>query len=155
LAEETLVSLRNVLPDYATPANPLDLTGGAMLKPELIAQSIEAISKDPGIGLIGYVFDVPGKEDARGFAARFMKEIGAGVAASALPTVLLSNAFMPVNGFSRALADDNGIAYSGGGLRHVLTAMGHLLRWSGALADRTEPAAVAHVDAFRWCQGRW
>jgi len=146
LAEETLVSLRTLLPDYATPANPLDLTGGAMLKPELIAQSIEAISKDPGVGLVGYVFDVPGKADARGFAARFMKEIGAGIAASAVPAVLLSNAFMPVNGFSRALADDNGIAYSGGGLRHVLTAMGHILRWSGALADRSEPAAVAHVD---------
>jgi len=146
LAEETLASLRKLLPDYATPANPLDLTGGAMLRPELIAQSIETISNDPGIGLIGYVFDVPGKADARGFAARFMKEIGAGVAASAIPVVLLSNAFTPVNGFSRALAEDNGIAYSGGGLRHVLTAMGHLARWSGGWVDRPEPAAVAHVD---------
>ncbi len=146
LTEETLLSLRSVLPDYATPANPLDLTGGAMLRPELIAQSIETISKDPGIGVIGYVFDVPGKADARGVAARFMKEIGLGVAASAIPVVLLSNAFAPVNGFSRSLAEDNGIAYSGGGLRHVLTALGHLVRWSGAVAGRTEPGSVAHVD---------
>ncbi len=146
LAEETLVSLRSVLPDYATPANPLDLTGGAMLRPELIAQSIATISKDPSIGLIGYVFDVPGKADARGFAARFMKEIGAGVAASAIPVVLLSNAFTPVNGFSRALAEDNGIAYSGGGLRHVLTAMGHLVRWSAASIGRPPAASIAQAD---------
>ncbi len=147
LAEDTLTSLRSILPDYASPANPLDLTGAAMLQPELIARSIETISNDPGIGLIGVVFDAPAKADPRGFSEGFMKEIGVGVAASAKPVVVMSNAFAAVNGFARALTEANGLAYSGGGLRHVLTAVGHLARWSGAVAAKTRPAPVSPVEA--------
>ena len=43
LSDATIARLRDALPPMASPANPLDLTGAAMLEPELI---VKAISDD-------------------------------------------------------------------------------------------------------------
>src|SRR3546814_19069364 len=63
-----------VLPPLATPNNPLDVTGAAMIEPELIARSLKALAQDPQIAALSFVFDAPPKEDARGFARRRSEE---------------------------------------------------------------------------------
>ena len=128
LSDETLVRLRETLPEMATPNNPLDLTGAAMLKPELIPKSIAAIAGDPAVGLVGFVFDAPLKEDKRGAARTFIKSVGEGFKAVSKPCLMMSNTATSVNGDARALTDEYGVVYSGGGVRHCLTGIGHLLR---------------------------
>ncbi len=134
LAPETLTALREALPSYATPNNPLDTTGAAMTQPDLIAQALRVISNDPSIGLVSFVFDAPAKADARGFAARFIDAVGQGIKDAATPGLMFSHTFSPVSGEGRGMTDAAGVAYSGGGLRHALTAIGHLFRWSSAKA---------------------
>lgn len=140
LADATRARLRETLPPLATPANPLDITGAAMLKPELIAQSVAAIAADPAVGVVSFVFDAPLKEDAHGAARGFIRSVGEGFAAADKPCVMLSNTFMPVNAEARALAEDCGVVYSGGGVRHGVTALGHLMR---AGRPRATPVAAA------------
>lgn len=134
LAPATLTALREALPSYATPNNPLDTTGAAMTQPDLIAEALRIVSNDPSIGMVSFVFDAPAKADARGFAARFIDAVGQGIKDAATPGLMFSHTFSPVSAEGRGMTDSAGVAYSGGGLRHALTAIGHLFRWSSAKA---------------------
>jgi len=154
LAAPTLARLRETLPEMATPANPLDITGAAMLQPELIAQSVAAIAADPAIGLVSFVFDAPLKQDAHGMGRKFIEAVGQGFASTDKPCVMVSNTFVPVNGEARALTEGCGVPYSGGGVRLGLAALGHLLRasrWAPpaqqAMPAMPAPGAAAEADA--------
>ncbi len=142
LAPETLKTLREVLPTMATPNNPLDVTGAAMLEQELVTKAIAAIAQDPKIGLVAFTFDAPVKADERGFARSFLKHIGAGFAAAGKPCLLTSHTFSGVSADGRALADEFGIVYSGGGVRHSLKALS-LLAKAGAAARPAASTAAA------------
>ncbi|MGQ0700383.1 MAG: acetate--CoA ligase family protein [Panacagrimonas sp.] len=149
-ALETLSALRDALPPLATPANPLDITGAVMLEPALIARSLAAVVNDPGVGVVGFVFDAPVTEDKRGFARSFMTQVAAGFEASGKPSFMMSHTFSAVSGEARAMTDELRIVYSGGGVRHCLNALGHLFRrsheplLSAALLDSPSPGAPRH-----------
>lgn len=66
LAPATTARLRALLPPFATPQNPLDLTGVVFGAPEVYTQALHALADDPSIGVIGAVQDVPAGLDADG-----------------------------------------------------------------------------------------
>jgi acetate---CoA ligase (ADP-forming) len=149
LTPTTLTALQESLPPYATPSNPLDVTGAVMLEPQLIVESIATLSEDPNVGLVGYIFDSPLKDDQRGTSRNFMKSIGEGMKASKKPAIMFSHAFTSVNADARALADDFEIIYSGGGLRHVLAAIVRLFRWSSRPSHNEIRAATVPLTGTR------
>ncbi|WP_321960537.1 acetate--CoA ligase family protein [Paraburkholderia sp. J7] len=126
LAGATLARLREALPPFATPANPLDITGAAMLQPDLIPTALAALASDTSVGALGFVFDAPLKDDARGFARNFIRHIGEGFKAAGKPCLMMSHTFSAVNGEARDMTDAAGVVYSGGGVRHCVSALGHL-----------------------------
>ncbi len=132
LSAETTRELRAVLPEMATPGNPLDITGAAMLNPELIEKALAVLGRDPDVGLVSFIFDAPLPGPGAEMARPFINHVGAGIAAAAKPGLMVSYAFMPVPAESRAMVDAAGVAYSGAGLSHALTAIGHLQAWSQA-----------------------
>lgn len=142
LSEATMAALRDTLPPLATPANPLDVTGAAMLQPELIVRSLEAMARDESVGVLGFMFEAPLKEDKRGAARMFIRHIGEGFKAAGKPCLMMSSTFSAVNGEARALTEECGVVYSGGGVRHCLSAIGHLLRRGAWEARRTDVAAA-------------
>src|SRR3546814_11756207 len=113
-----------VLPPLATPNNPLDVTGAAMIEPELIARSLKALAQDPQIAALSFVFDAPPKEDARGFARRFIGQIGAGFKDAGKPFVMLSHTLSGVSGNARALTEELVATSSGSGGAPGLTEIG-------------------------------
>ncbi|MDB5969939.1 MAG: CoA-binding protein [Hydrocarboniphaga sp.] len=144
LQKETLARLRAALPEFATPSNPLDVTGGAMLKPELLETALGEIARDPGVGIVVHLFDAPAKIENVGIGRVFLKHIGAGFAAGGKPAVMLSHNYMPVSGDARTLAEEAGIIYSGAGLSHGIAAIGHLIAWSRV--QRAAPRAYAQAS---------
>ncbi|WP_321938186.1 acetate--CoA ligase family protein [Paraburkholderia sp. J8-2] len=126
LAGATLARLREALPPFATPANPLDITGAAMLQPDLIPTALAALASDTSVGALGFVFDAPLKDDARGFARNFIRHIGEGFKAAGKPCLMMSHTFSAVNGEARDMTDAAGVVYSGGGVQHCVSALGHL-----------------------------
>jgi acetate---CoA ligase (ADP-forming) len=142
LQSHTIAHLREVLPEFATPSNPLDVTGAAMLKPQFLELALAAISKDPAIGLVAHLFDAPPKKEAAGVGRPFLHHVGAGFAASGKPALMLSHNFMPVSADGRELAEEAGITYSGAGLAHGMTAIGHLIAWSRAQRSPSHTRAV-------------
>ncbi len=146
LSGATLAELRETLPPMATPANPLDITGAAMLEPELITRALTAMAGDASIGVLGFVFDAPLKDDEYGFASRFIQRVGAGFAAAGKPGLMMSHTLATVNAEARAMTESRGVVYSGGGVRHCLTALGHLLRSGGSRMPA--PPLTDCVDAI-------
>lgn len=138
LSAETKAALREVLPTFATPANPVDMTGGAMMQPELISKAINAIAQDPAIGAVGFVFDVPTKDDKRGFARNFIKHVSDGFNSIDKPGLMMSHTFSAVSSEGKALADEFGLVYSGGGLNQTLKALGQIIALSNF-----KPAEIA------------
>src|SRR3546814_4757520 len=61
-----------------------------------------ALAQDPQIAALSFVFDAPPKEDARGFARRFIGQIGAGFKDAGKPCVMLSHTFSGVSGDARS-----------------------------------------------------
>ncbi len=59
LAEETITRLRNVLPAFATPRNPLDATGAAVFDMAMYRACIEALAGDPAVAIVGVSQDCP------------------------------------------------------------------------------------------------
>ncbi|KWR87847.1 acetate--CoA ligase family protein [Cupriavidus sp. IDO] len=143
LAEQTTGALRETLPALATPANPLDLTGAAMLQPELISRTLATLAGDASVGILGFMFEAPLKEDKRGAARMFIKHVGEGFKTTGKPCLMMSSTFSAVNADARALTEECGVVYSGGGVRHCLSAIGHLLRRGEWEARQTKAAVVA------------
>ncbi len=52
LADETVATLKDVLPDFATIDNPLDITAQGMQKPSLFGDSARALLSDPAVGAL-------------------------------------------------------------------------------------------------------
>lgn len=145
LQDTTLTTLRETLPSYASPANPLDTTGAAMTNPQLIADGLKILSNDANIGLVSFVFDAPNKPDSRGFSERFINAVGDGAKAASTQAILFSHTFTPVSGEARAMTDAAGVIYSGGGLKHALTGIAHLFNWS----SRSQSGFALTKDAPR------
>ena len=78
-SEATLGALRELLPDYATAANPLDLTGGTMLhNREAVERAIRLIAGDPETDLLSFVFPLQpdgGSQGLRNLVA-FITDLG-------------------------------------------------------------------------------
>jgi acyl-CoA synthetase (NDP forming) len=130
LGPDTLTRLREALPSFATPSNPLDITGAAMLSPELIERAITEIASDPSVGLITYLFDAPAAIATAGVGRVFLEHVGAGFQAGGKPALMLSHNFTPVSADARS--------YSGLGLAHGIGAIGHLFTWSRAQRRTTD-----------------
>ena len=50
LQPQTMKAIAEILPDFATPDNPLDLTSQGMQRPEIFGLTAQAILDDPGVG---------------------------------------------------------------------------------------------------------
>jgi acyl-CoA synthetase (NDP forming) len=149
LAAATLMGLREKLPAFATPNNPLDLTGAAMTQPDLIVAACAELAKDPKVGMLSFAFDVPARDDKRGVARRFIEAIAEGYRLSGKPGLTVSPTFTSVSEEARTLADAAGMPYSAGGLANGLTAMGHLFRWSKFRRSTAPDAAPATLTDDR------
>jgi len=52
LGAETIAELRNVLPEFASIGNPLDITAQGMIQPEIFGNSARALLRDPAVGAV-------------------------------------------------------------------------------------------------------
>jgi acyl-CoA synthetase (NDP forming) len=130
LTLESEKALREFLPDFATAANPLDITGAAILEPHLLARALEVMRRDPGLGIVACLFDAPNGAEAVPWTGNVIRHIAQGFAGEGARGVLLSHAVAGVSKEGAAVVAESGVVYSGGGLHHGLKAIGKLIEWS-------------------------
>jgi acyl-CoA synthetase (NDP forming) len=138
LAESTVRTLTEYLPDYATAHNPLDVTGAAVIDPGLFTKAIKAISEDPAVGAVAVVNSLPWQSGSRPYPAQMLVDaIGAGISAAAGPVVYVNQVVQPVTAYTREVMAKAGVPYTVPGLRQAVVALRNIGWWSRAsrLAD--------------------
>lgn len=138
---QTSAALGEVIADYGSIFNPLDVTGAAVRDPSMFERILKILGADPAIGLTACVYDLPRSSDD--FVNRtIMGCIGAGLAASRTPGILINQAIRPVGEFSRDLMAEQGIAAVTGGLDLAVKALAAAQSWSRRRANGSRGSAA-------------
>ncbi|MEJ7686454.1 MAG: hypothetical protein WKG52_05350 [Variovorax sp.] len=99
LARATNNALVSALPDYATPANPLDATSAALSDPHIYVKAMQALLGDPQVSLVAVSQDCPaGLSDEAARGCRKLAVATLEVSEAALkPIVFYSNVAGPLH----------------------------------------------------------
>lgn len=162
-SEQTRAALREVIADYGAIFNPLDVTGAAVRDPSLFERLLKILAADPAIGLTACVYDLPC--NAGDFVERTaLGCIGAGLAASKTPGLMINQAMRPVTAFSRNLMADLGIPAVSGGLDLSVKALASMQRWSqrratqdwrdATMPDTVSARPVSEYETLAYLQGQ-
>jgi acyl-CoA synthetase (NDP forming) len=131
LSDRAAAELHAALPSFGTPHNPLDITGGAVLQPDLFEQGLRILGQQQEFSALACLFDVPvAEEHATEFVLAALRHIAAGLHAAEMPALLVSHSVKPVTEVSTRIIDDIGLPYVSAGLHHGMTALGKAFWWS-------------------------
>jgi acetate---CoA ligase (ADP-forming) len=158
LAPSTRDALAAIMPAYGTVQNPLDVTGAAVIDPTIFTRSIEAMSADPSIGVIGVVNSIGWIDTGQPYPGQmFVDAIGAGIRAASCPTAYVNQVMQPVTGYTRASMERGGVPYVIPGLRQAVVALRNVAWWSEATRnpDTQVPSAPVPVPEPARRRGKW
>ena len=131
LSDTAAAELRAALPSFGTPNNPLDITGGAVLQPDLFEQGLRIMGRQPEFSALACLFDVPvAEEHATEFVLTALRHIAAGLHAADVPALMISHTVKPVTEVSTRIIEEIGLPYVSSGLHHGMNALGHAFWWS-------------------------
>ena len=131
LPDAAVAELRVALPSFGTPNNPLDITGGAVLQPDLFEQGLRIMGRQQGFSALACLFDVPvADEHATEFVLTALRHIAAGLHAAEVPALMISHSVKPVTETSTRIIDEIGLPYVSAGLHHGMNALGKAFWWS-------------------------
>jgi len=152
-APETLGRLSEILPDFGTAHNPLDVTGGVVANPELFEQALTVVGEDPGVAMVGVVQPLPASEDHRvGQNRQLLHALGQGFKKIGVPGTLVNQAVTPVTEVGAAAIAEAELPHVIGGLNTFVAAAGCVFRWSRHLDDPPAPLRAARSgDGERPC----
>jgi acetate---CoA ligase (ADP-forming) len=144
LSPAAVAELRAALPSFGTPHNPLDITGGAVLQPDLFEQGLRCLGRQPEYSALACLFDVPvAAELATEFTLTALRHIAAGLHAANMPALMISHSVKPVTEVSTRIIEDIGLPYVSAGIHHGMNALGNAFWWSEQyrrLAQAAPPA---------------
>lgn len=127
---ETVTALREILPDYASTLNPLDITGAAVRDPSLFEKTLAILSRDPGIAVRLCVLNLPHVEGATSPPPQMLASVGRGLQSGDTPGLLSVQTLKPVSEVSFRIMRECGIPRVTGGLDHAVRALGKAIWWS-------------------------
>ena len=131
LSDAAVAELRAALPSFGTPNNPLDITGGAVLQPDLFEQGLRILGKQPEFSALACLFDVPvADEHATEFVLTALRHIAAGLHAAKIPALMISHTVKPVTATATRIIEEIGLPYVSSGMHHGMNALGHAFWWS-------------------------
>jgi acyl-CoA synthetase (NDP forming) len=130
-SESTVAELRAALPSFGTPHNPLDITGGAVLQPDLFEQGLRILGRQPEFSALACLFDVPvADEHATEFVLAALRHIATGLHAANVPALMISHTMKPVTATSTRIIEEIGLPYVSSGLHHGMIALARAFWWS-------------------------
>jgi acyl-CoA synthetase (NDP forming) len=149
LAAPTRDALAEIMPAYGTVQNPLDVTGAAIIDPTLFTRSIDIMSADPSIGVIGIINSVPWTDSGQpNLGQMFVDAIGAGMETAACPTVYINQVLQPITDYTRQVMAQGQVPYVIPGLRQAIVALRNVGWWSDAIRTPRPDSGSADVVAL-------
>lgn len=139
-SEATCALLREAVPGVGDVLNPFDITGLAVREPMLFERVLLALGDDPAIGFVGCVHNMPWNE--KWDKAPTIDAIGRALAKLGKPSAMLNQTLKPLTQKSRDIMRETGVPAVFGGVETVVTALGHIYRWSGQLKQPLAMPAI-------------
>jgi acetate---CoA ligase (ADP-forming) len=159
LAPSTVDALRAVLPPFATPQNPLDVTGYNVTTPDLAARAREILVTDPGVDLVVVNTGLPLAPVAEASAAkqRDHRRLADLLPRSPAALVLMDFLAKDVNAAGRAYRAELGLPHVVCGLERGIPALARALRWAGRhrAASAVDPPPAPLIADAPLTAGAW
>lgn len=158
----TIECLEEILPDFATVHNPLDVTGYVVIDRTLSSRALEIVASDPGIDFTVVMTDLP--KDAPAEPELALAAYRAAVTrfnASPIPVVAMCNGMVDISEHGRATAEAVGYPHLVGGIEHGMTALGNAVRWSERYREaqcsepHLAPSTAVVGSSYQGASGIW
>jgi acyl-CoA synthetase (NDP forming) len=154
LASSTQARFEELLPDFGTLRNPLDITGAASENPALFGDALEAIADDPSVAALAAVYILPTEGRAARFGPR-LEHIARGLNAAGDRGILVAPTAGDINPFVASMLEELGIAHAISGVRDAVDAIGNAIRWSSWLRRPPQPETVRGELELADRNGHW
>ena len=127
---DTAAALRQTLPAFATPHNPLDLTGA--ITPEGCGNVVRILGATPGVSaLLCPYYEVPTREDqVSDRLTEIYTHMGRALRDASVPGFLVSYTGADVNPFAHEIIERTGLPYLACGLDRAVKALAGVFWWS-------------------------
>jgi len=142
---ETSRKLKEILPDYATIQNPLDVTGGVLGNLQAFEDSVAIVGQDENVALVAACFDLAMKPESDVLGRVVVRHLASGIERGGVPGFLLPQSYLTVSDYARETLHETAMPLSCAGLGHAMAAVGGAFRWSAAAREGLEDAAPAPV----------
>lgn len=137
----TAQKLGEVLPDFASGLNPLDITGAAIRDPDLFERVVPVMANAEGVGIVAVNMPVPTKDGQSVPAA--LAAIGRACRQVDRPVILSQTCAKALNDTSRSAIAEYELPHVMTGLDGTLRAIGKAIWWSRHLrCDAAPPSLV-------------
>ncbi len=137
---DTVQGLQQILPEFSTIHNPLDVTGYIVIDRTLQQRALEVVMKDPAFDFTIFVSEPLRVEPAPPLLEPLLEyydSFGETLRNAPHPVVMMSNTSIDLTPFGRSMADRLGIHYVGG-MEHGMKALGKALWWHEIAAQAGE-----------------
>ena len=138
--EETVARLTEIMPEFGSPANPLDVTGYVVVDRTLLSRALRIVAEDPGIDVVLLLSDLPRFEPPDPAPVfRQYENTTRVIAESPRPVVIVGNVLVDVAAFARTLQERTGYPQVVGGIEHGMAAIGAAVRWERVRREAAGP----------------
>lgn len=148
-APQTVQGLQQILPEFSTIHNPLDVTGYIVVDRTLQQQALQVVVEDQGFDFIVYLSEPPRVEPPASQLEVYLeqyKSLGTMIRQSRIPIIVMGNTSVDLTPFGSFISDHVGIHFVGG-MEHGMTALRHALWWHETYQQAStqfhEPIAAA------------
>jgi acyl-CoA synthetase (NDP forming) len=149
LSETASAALRKTIPGFATPHNPLDLTGA--ITPEQCGTVVDIVAAQPGMAaVLCPYYEVPTTEiDISERLSALHAALARSLNAAPVPGFVVSYTATHLTDLSRRIVAENGLPYLACGLDRAMTGLAGVMNWSERLRDQTvrrDAGAIAGIS---------
>ncbi|MGH2481375.1 MAG: acetate--CoA ligase family protein, partial [Ktedonobacteraceae bacterium] len=145
-APETVASLHEILPSFAAPHNPLDVTGYVVVDATIQRRSLEAVINDPNLDFVMELVSLDSSREptplALAMAIEQYERRAALIHTAPLPVVLTYSTCMDLPPSGRTVVERTGL-HIVAGIEHGMRALGKLLWWSRLIST---PSSTGQED---------
>jgi acyl-CoA synthetase (NDP forming) len=161
---DTVEKLKQIVPDFSTVHNPLDVTGFILVDRSLLRRSLEAVSTDAEFDFVLCLTDPPRiKPEDPALIYEQYTELARIVKASPRPIILCMNTALDITPFGKEVMDKFGLHFVGG-MEHGMTAIGKAVWWhekyrtsqakSKSGLNSVKPSLDLQVSGGEWSEFR-
>lgn len=136
--EATLSRLRGLLPSYATPQNPLDVTGAAVADPALFAAALAVVAADPGVDVTVAVGEIEHHAPDSAWGLDSITAMTGAAARAPGPVIFANTTIHTITGPVREIRQRLGVPSVFGGLDRVVAAVARIADWSARAAAASQ-----------------